>query len=207
VLTAGLLVLGLATSAYTVVKGAHRLPRAPWVGLELSASRRALLLAWLGGIWLTYVTSAPGRLAPHYLIVTYPVSFVVQALGLSDLVAVRRVVLQRAAVPSALVVMAAAVAAYAAFSLSFQQFVERNGGTEGDYGVAYRHKASIGRIVRERGLRVANEPVIDFLVTGHMNERPRTVPLVRVRNELEHDPPLHCDGVVRSSGPLQACLP
>ena len=84
-LAAALLAAGLVTCAIRVVRGTKRVAGWPWVELDADAARRALLLAWLGGIWLSYVTSATGRVYPHYLIATYPVTFAVQGLALSDL--------------------------------------------------------------------------------------------------------------------------
>ena len=79
---AALLVLGLATCAVRAVRGARRVTGWPWVELTKEASWRALMLVWLVALWLAYVVSATGRVFPHYLLVSYPVSFVVAALGL-----------------------------------------------------------------------------------------------------------------------------
>jgi 4-amino-4-deoxy-L-arabinose transferase-like glycosyltransferase len=207
VFTAGALALGLLTSAAKVLRGAHRLPRRPWVRLDRTATHRALLLAWIGGIWLTYVASAPGRLQPHYLIVAYPVSFALQALGITDLVVSRPFAVRRFAAVAAVGSLAAVIAISVAFTLSFHRFLERTGGTAGDYGVTYRHEHAIATIVRRRGLRIANDPLLDFLVVGRLEDAPTTQPLARVRDTLTDPVPLTCDGTIRSSGPLRVCLP
>ena len=74
------------TSAVRVVRGARRARGWPFVELDTDGVRRALLLVWLGGVWLSYATSSSDRVYPHYLITVYPISFAVPALGLSDLV-------------------------------------------------------------------------------------------------------------------------
>ena len=50
---------------------------------DLDAARRALLLVWLAGIWLSYATSAKDHVQPHYLIASFPVSFALVGLGLA----------------------------------------------------------------------------------------------------------------------------
>jgi len=207
VVTAALLVLGLLTNAVHVVRGSRRPPGRRLPTLQLDAARRAVVLAWLLGIWLSYVASAPGRLAPHYLIVTYPVSFVVQAVGLSDLARAGMRWSRRVPVAAALALVVVVVAGYTAFSVSFQRFLGRNGGTVGDYGVVYRDKASLAAVVRRRGFRVANEPVVDFLTTGRIEAPSDRRPLVTVRNRLRDESAPVCDGTLRSFGALVACLP
>ncbi len=206
-LAIALLALGVVMCAVPVVRGAHLERRWPLVELDANSARRALLLVWLGGIWLSSAGSAPSRIYPHYLIVSYPVSFAVQAVGISDLVAAVRAPARRVAAVLAIGLLALIVGGFLAFTLSFHRFLEREGGTTGDYGVVYRDKAALARLVRERGLRVADEQTLDFLVSGRMNTPPGTLPLVVVRNGLDDPTPLPCDGEVRSFGPLTACLP
>jgi hypothetical protein len=206
-LTAALLAFGLVSSACVVVRGAARRSRPPWIELRERAARRALLVAWLGGIWLTYATSAPGRLQPHYLIVTYPVVFIFQALALRDLSHWRPAFVRRFATIAAACLLIVVAASYTAFTVSFHRFLERHGGTAGDYGVTYDNKLTLARAARSRGLRVANEPVLDFLVAGRMSSRPGAGRAVTVVDTLRDSRPLDCAGVVRSSGPLRACFP
>src|SRR5204863_7167912 len=113
-LTTTLMVLGFFTSAARVGFGAGRRRGWPWFELDIAARRRALLLVWLAGIWLAYLTSATDVVFPHYLIVTYPVSFAVAALGGADVDRVlrARVRLVTVAVGGA---AAAVVARYGAF--------------------------------------------------------------------------------------------
>ncbi len=206
-LAVSLLALGLVTSTLRVLRGA-RLRRAwPYIALDTEGERRALLLVWIGGIWLSYATSATDRVYPHYLIVTYPVSFAIQALGLSDAVSAVRGRHRGAAQAGAIAVVAVMVSAYVAFTVSFDRFLDREGGTAGDYGVVYRDKSALARVVRERGLRVADEPVLDFLVTGDMEAPTGSQSPVQVRDSIRNPDPLFCDGDVRSFGPLAVCLP
>src|SRR5262249_51542347 len=85
-----LFVAGLATCALRAARGARRVAGWPWLAFDDDGARRALLLVWLVCVWLAHVVSAPSRVFPHYLLVSYPVSFLVAALGLSDLVAPTR---------------------------------------------------------------------------------------------------------------------
>jgi 4-amino-4-deoxy-L-arabinose transferase-like glycosyltransferase len=201
-----LLALGLVTSATRIVRSGRLSRRWPFVELDAEGGRRALLLVWLGGIWLSFATTAHDRVFPHYLIVTYPVSFAVQALGLADLVANVRS-RRRVAEIAGIAVLAVMVTGYVAFTLAFHRFLDKDGGTAGDYGVVYRDKADLARIVRERGLRVADDPVLDFLVAGAMEGPTGSQRLVPVRNSMGSAEPLSCDGDLRSFGPLSVCLP
>jgi 4-amino-4-deoxy-L-arabinose transferase-like glycosyltransferase len=206
-LSAALLALGLVTSTVRVV-GGGRLRRAwPPVELDAEGERRALLLVWLGGIWLAHTTSDVGRVFPHYLIVTFPVSFAVQALGLADLTAAVRGRLRPAATIGAAVAVAAVAASYVAFTVAFHRFLGEHGGTAGDYGVIFRDQDDLALIIRQRGLEVANDEVLQFMVTGSLKPPAGAGPFVTVRNRLAPTKPLRCDGEVRTSGPLEACFP
>ena len=203
---AALFVLGLVTCTVVVVRGIRTRRGWPWLMLAHAGATRALMLVWLVGVWLAI--PAGGELFPHYLIVTFPVVFAVQVLGLSDLVGVSRGV-RRPATIGAVAVLVSIVTAFTAFSLSFQRFLDRYGGASGDYGIVYRDKADLASALRARGLRVADDPVIDFLVAGHMEAPPDGVPLVSVRNAFSDARPLECDSEheLRSSGLLSTCLP
>jgi len=201
---ATLVVLGLVTCALCVVRGARTSRRWPWLALPPGGASRALLLVWLAGVWLTIPFA--DRLYPHYLIGTFPVIFAVQALALSDLVgAVRRV--RPLATVGAIAVLVVVSAGYTAFTLSFHRFLDGFGGTAGDYGVVYRDKAELASVLQARGLRVADEPVIDFLVAGDLDAPPDGAPLVSVRDGFHDARPLPCAGELRSFGVLSTCLP
>jgi Dolichyl-phosphate-mannose-protein mannosyltransferase len=201
---ATLFVLGLVTCALCVVRGVSTSRRWPWLELAPSSATRALLLIWLAGAWLAI--PAGGRLFPHYLIVTFPVVFGVQALALSDLVgAVRRV--RQPATIGAIAVLVAVAAGHTVFTLSFHRFLDGYGAAGGDYGIVYRDKAELASVLRARGLRVADDPVIDFLVAGDMGAPPGAAPLVPVRNAFDNALSLPCAGELRSFGLLSTCLP
>lgn len=182
-----LLGLGIVSSLVAIARG----------GLGPDTTRRALLLVWLAGIWISYITSTKSGVGPHYLIVTYPVTFILAALGLVDVTRDLRVVPLAAAT--------LAVAAFVAFSVSFQQFVQRQGGTAGDYGVVYDDTAALAAAVRARGLEV-DDPAAEYLVSGHLGPPPGR-PVVATRNRLRDTSALACKGTRRRFGPIEACFP
>jgi hypothetical protein len=192
-----LLAVGMLTSLAVVVRGA-RGERGDAV------ERRALLLVWLVGIWLSYASSSADGVGPHYLIVSYPVSFVLAALGLVDLA--RAAGRRRAATLAPLLAAAALAACFAAFTVSFQQFLGRHGGTAGDYGVVYHDRAALAAAVRARGLHV-DDPVAEFLVRGKFVPPDGVVARVHARDRLSDPSPLPCATALRSFGPLEACFP
>jgi 4-amino-4-deoxy-L-arabinose transferase-like glycosyltransferase len=204
IVAATLLVLGLVTCSVCIVRSAHTSPRWPWLVLGPGGASRALLLVWLASVWLTI--SAANDLYPHYLIITFPVIFLVQALALSDLVgAVRRV--RRPVTIGAIAVLVGVATGYTAFTLSFHRFLDDVGGTAGDYGVVYRNKAELASVLQARGLRVANEPIIDLLVSGKLDAPLDDAQVVTVRDSFHDDKPLECTGELRFFGVLSTCLP
>ena len=205
-IAAALLVLGLVTSAARVVRDARIRRRRPWLVLCPDGAARALLLVWLAGAWLVYAAPSSDRLYPHYLIITYPVSFAVLALGIADLMGAMRRRLRPAASLGAVATVVVVCAIFTAFTLSFQRYVGQEGGTAGDYGVVYRDKAELADFARARGLRVRDELVIDFLVTGDRESPPGDPPFVTVVDRLRHTAAL-CAGELRSFGALDACIP
>jgi hypothetical protein len=167
---------------------------------DADALRRVLLVVWLVGIWLAYITSSRSGVGPHYLIVSYPVTFLLAALGLTDLTGLL------GARELALVLALAIAAAYLAFSLSFQRFVQRHGGTAGDYGVVYDDTAALARAVKARGLHVDNGAA-EYLVAGHLTVPPGTKRVVATRDRLRDRSALPCSGTRESFGPIAACFP
>src|SRR5258708_2928724 len=114
-----LLVVGIVTSLARIIRdGRHP---------EIDTARRALLLIWLVGISLAYITSSRSGVGPHYVIVSYPVSFLLAALGFETAASLVR---RRSAVIS-LTTAAAIAAAFVAFTLSFRAFVRQHDGTAG----------------------------------------------------------------------------
>jgi hypothetical protein len=198
------LAVGLVTSTARVATGVRRSGRWPFFDLEPDAARRALLLVWLGGIWLSYATSATNRVFAHYLIVAYPISFAVASLGLADLVALARG--RRAATVAAFVALAAVVGGYVAFTLAYQRFLEEHRGTSGDYGEVYDDSAALARAVKARGLD-ADWPVIEYLANGTFDPPLGTRTLVTVRDRITDPRPLPCDHELESFGRLVACFP
>ena len=189
-----LLVFGMVTSLARVVRdGRH--PR-------IDTARRALLLVWLGGICVSYITSSRSGVGPHYLIISYPVSFLLAALGLADAAALGR----RSSAVISLAAAAAIAAAFVAFTLSFQAFVRHHGGTAGTYGVVYDDTAALAAAVHARDLHVDNPPA-EYLVWGHLGAPTGTTRFVTTRDRLRDTSPLPCSGQRRWFGPIEACFP
>ena len=189
-----LLVLGMVTTLARVVRdGRHP---------QLDTARRALLVVWLVGLPLSYLTSSRSGVGPHYLIITYPVSFLLAALGLADAAALVR---QRQGVV-AVAGGAAIAAAYVAFTLSFQSFVREHGGTSGTYGIVYDDTKALAAASRARGLHV-DFASAEYLAWGHVGAPAGTKVIVTMRNRLKDQSPLPCAGRRRSFGPIDACFP
>jgi 4-amino-4-deoxy-L-arabinose transferase-like glycosyltransferase len=189
-----LLALGIVTSLARVVRdGRHP---------EIDTVRRALLVIWLVGICLAYVTSSRSGVGPHYLIISYPVSFLLAALGLQDAAMLVR---RRPALVS-LASVAAIAAAFVAFTLSFQSFVQRRGGTAGTYGVVYDDTAALAAAARARHIHV-DLASAEYLAWGHVGAPAGTRRIVTVRDRLRDTSPLPCSGQRRWFGPIEACFP
>jgi 4-amino-4-deoxy-L-arabinose transferase-like glycosyltransferase len=189
-----LLLLGVVTSLARVVRdGLHP---------QIDTARRALLVVWLVGLPLSYITSSRSGVGPHYLIITYPVSFLLAALGLGDAVSLVR----RGQTVISLAVAAAIAAGFVAFTLSFQSFVRQHGGTAGDYGVIYDDTAALAAAVRAHRIHV-DLATAEYLAWGHLGAPAGTKKIVTVRDRLRDTSPLPCSGSRRSFGPIEACFP
>jgi hypothetical protein len=201
-----LLSLGLVTSTVVAVRGARLRRGWPPLDLQPTAARRALLLVWLVGIWLSYADSATDRVQPHYLIVAYPVSFAFVVLGLADASSLLRGPARRIAAGASVALVIGLAAAFFAFTFQFHRFLARHGGTGGDYGVIYRDSSALAGLVRARGLD-SDDPAVEFLATGSDEPPKGARRLVTTLNLLAnpHLPP--CRGERRSFGPLTACFP
>jgi 4-amino-4-deoxy-L-arabinose transferase-like glycosyltransferase len=171
---------------------------------NVDAARRALLLVWLAGIWLSYATSAKDHVQPHYLIATFPVSFALVGVGLRDAVALARG--RRAAQIAAAAAVVGVSAAFVAFTLSFHHFLDRHGGTAGDYGVIYRDSLALAKAAHRQGLNVADD-TIEFLATGSLTPPAGTTRLVVPYNRLKSAPVIQCAGQRRTFGAIVACFP
>lgn len=201
-----LFAFGLVTCLISVLRNTHRRHGWPLIELTPDAARRALFLTWLVGVWLSYALSSTEKVAPHYLILTYPVTFIVIAIGLSDTVSFTRDRYRRRATLASVAAAAVIMVGFVAFTLSFQRFVARHGGTAGDYGVIYRDKTELAAAARTRHLDV-DDPVLEYLATGSFTPQPGTTRFVTTRDRLVDAKPLACTGKRRTFGPLEACLP
>jgi Dolichyl-phosphate-mannose-protein mannosyltransferase len=189
-----LLAVGIVTSLARIIRdGRHP---------ELDTARRALLLIWLAGICLAYITSSRSGVGPHYVIVTYPVSFLLAALGLETAASLVR---RRSTVIS-LAIAAVIAAAFVAFTLSFQAFVRHHDGTDGAYGVIYDDVAALAAAVHARNLHVAYASS-EYLAWGHLGVPSGTTRFVTARVRLRDNTPLPCSGQRRWFGPIEACFP
>jgi hypothetical protein len=202
--TVVLFAVGAVGCLLAAVRGTRRVARWPWVELETVAAPRALLLVWLAGAWLSYAASSTDKVAPHYLLSTLPVVFVVAALGLSD---IARALPRRPWARAASVVVPAAICVcFTWFTLAFQHFVGRHGGTAGDYGVTYHDKARLAAVARSRRLDV-DDRVIQYLAARTFDERPDAAGVMTTRDTLRDPRPLPCRWIRLSVGPLEACVP
>jgi 4-amino-4-deoxy-L-arabinose transferase-like glycosyltransferase len=189
------LVAGIASCAVRVARRTR--PR-------VDASRRALLLVWLVGIWLSYATSAKDHVQPHYLIASFPVSFALVGVGLRDGAALAHG--RRAARIAAIAAVGCVCAAFVGFTLSFHHFLDRHGGTAGDYGVVYRDELALARAAHREGLNVADD-TIEFLATGSLTPPPGTRRLVVPSNRLKPGSSRRCLGRRQTFGAIVACFP
>jgi uncharacterized membrane protein len=189
-----LLVVGIVTSLARIIRD-RRHPK-------IDTARRALLLIWLVGICLAYITSSRSGVGPHYVIVTYPVSFLLAALGLESAASL----VQRRSAVISLTAAAAVAAAFVAFTLSFQAFVRQHDGTAGAYGVIYDDVAALAAAVHARNLHVAYAPS-EYLAWGHLSVPSGTARFVTARVRLRDNSPLPCSGQRRWFGPIEACFP
>jgi len=195
ILVIALLVVGIGTSIARVVRdGRHP---------ELDTARRAVLVIWLVGICLAYLSSSRSGVGPHYVLVGYPASFLLVALGLTDLAAL---VLGRRAAAVALAAAGAVAAAFVAFTLSFQSFVIEHHGTGGAYWVIYDDTAALAKAARARNLHIAGAPA-EYLAWGHLQVPEGTTRLVTIRIRLSDDSPLPCTAQKRWFGAIEACFP
>ena len=121
ILAALLFAVGFVSCAICVVRTSRRVSGWPWLALTRSGATRALFLVWLVGVWVVYSTPAADRLFPHYLIVTFPVSFAVVALGLADLTAMARLRLRSMATVACVGALAAIAVANTVFTLAFHR--------------------------------------------------------------------------------------
>jgi hypothetical protein len=189
-----LFVLGMVTSVARIMRdGRHP---------EVDTARRTLLVVWIVGVPLSYITSSRSGVGPHYLIISYPVSFLLAALGLADAAALVR---RRAAVIS-LASAAAISAAFVAFTLSFQSFVRQYGGTAGNYGPTYDDTAALAAAAHAHHLHV-DFASAEYLAWGHVGAPTGTKIIITVRNRLKDTSPLPCSGHRESFGPFDACIP
>lgn len=157
---------------------------------------------WTFIICLAYLASSRSGVRPHYLIVGYPVSFLLAALGLHDAAAL----LRRRSAALVLAFAAALAAAFVSFNLSFQAFVQRHGGTTGYYDVVYDDAARLADGVRARNMHV-DRASVEYLVWGHLNVPAGATRIVETRDRLRDHRPLPCGGERRWFGPLEACFP
>ena len=209
-LATGLLVVAFASSLIQGIRGARRIARWPYLAFDVSAARRLVLIGWIVGIWLSYVTSATERVFPHYLIMTYPVSFVLVALGAQDLVAIARLGLDaRLVLPAKIVAVSLLVviaASFAVFTVSFHNYLDRYRGTAGDYGLVYDDINALAEALRSRGLR-ADDQVVNFLALRRTDLSLTGSGVVAVRNTLRTRRPSPVPERLRSFGAYRACFP
>lgn len=183
------------------------------VPLDPANELRLVALVWTVGVWGGYLLLGLEQIHPHYLIVLYPAPFVLAATGLQTVAARIPRPLARHALAPALIGLLLAGQLSALWEL--RGFLRRHGGTAGDYGVIYRHKAAAidHALTQGLALRQAPGPEYGYLFKRALKrtaKRPCTAPPNRCglyladtlrRPELAN---LRCPGR-RRFGPLVAC--
>jgi hypothetical protein len=210
---------GFLASALRLARRVRFTRRVPFLLLPPEEEARGLLVLWLGGIWALFFAAHLAKLYPHYFLVAYPVPFALAALALEDLRSSFRPSLRRRATVAAATLTAAIAVAYVAFDFGFTGFLREHGGTAGDYGVAYTHKAAVARFALCEGLNVAPEggavevPALMELqrdsgvAPGSCSEGHDAGRTLVLRDRLLDPEPLPCaPGGLRSFGPLDTCL-
>jgi len=141
VLGAGLVGLAVAGFAGLAIRLAHRTKRLVAGEAEASQDRGKLIcFLWVALPLVGYVVlSVDKPIHPHYLIILYPVPFWLAAAALDWLARRGRPKWRHIATA---VVIAIALSEVL-FLARFAAFVGREGGTTGDYGVAYRYKLGL----------------------------------------------------------------
>jgi hypothetical protein len=176
---------------------------------RLTSSPAHVLLLWIASIWISSIAMRLQYAHPHYFVISYPVSFALAMLALQrgTQAAARAVGRIAAAVAATLVVVVAMI--FALWTFSFLDFIEREGGTTGDYGVAYTHKRAAVEFARERHADVRSSsmpelPLLADLAAGA--ESSAGVATLYVENGLVTPVRTECMGESRTFGPLQTCL-
>ncbi len=184
--------------------------------LDVQDERRMILLLWVGGIWAVFIAVRLEALYPHYFVLAYPTPFAIVALALDTC---RRFVARwwpTVATTTAAAIVVAMCAAYSAFDVSFIRFLERRGGTQGDYGVTYRHKRDVAAFALTHKLDLGEAPAeIAQLVALRLKfpqpvERPpESLPpgrVLDVRDRLKGQDFPECEPErKRTFGPLVTC--
>ena len=154
----GLMVIGLLVS---LVRGsAGAVWRRRWPPLEPSSDGWPYLIVfgWLAGVWMFYVAVQLKPMLTHYLIIAFPMPFVLAALAARE--PARRFGRRGLLVGIALVGLVAA--AHVESLTSFGRFLDRTGGTAGDYGVGFGSKADLIRFVAGNGLGIRSAPGLEY---------------------------------------------
>jgi hypothetical protein len=209
----GALLLGGFMTLLVFVLRAIRSP------LPVQEERYAILLLWVGGIWAVFIAARLDALYPHYFVLTYPVPFVIVALALDRCRQFAARWHAGRAMAISVAVVCAMCVAYIAFNLSFYRFVNRQGGTRGDYGIAYRHKNDLATFALRHNLelKAAPEEIVHLVALRRRYPRPETGPgekglslpghFLEVRDRFQGADFVDCPlAQKREFGPLVACV-
>ncbi len=145
---------GLGVALWRALRGARRVAGWPLVSLPAGGQAALVVAVWVPGVWAIWALAHLELTFPHYHIIAYPVPFVLGALALG---AVARAV-PRFGTPLAVSLASLVIAGHLESLTSFARFLDRTGGTAGDYGVTYGHKAALTRHLVANGLDVRRAP-------------------------------------------------
>jgi hypothetical protein len=183
-----LMLLGFLCVLWRSSKGMTFSRSYPFAHLAPKAYPYWVLLFFIGGHWALFILGRLDGNWPHYYILLYPVPFILMAVAVHALWGLgqgerstRLPFLSRLEFVTAKLApvfsaakrfrvmkwftggVAVVVVASHLFTLgSFARFLEREGGTAGDYGVVYRHKADLVAWAVQNGLQPRHVPGYEY---------------------------------------------
>jgi len=156
VLGKGLLWGGFVLALWTLFMAIRRRLRREHQSDSPDTGRMGVLLLWFSGVCLFFTFLRLEHTYPHYFIVLYPVAFVLMGIGIARVDnSTVKPRWSRLAARGALFLV---VFGHLTTLWQFNGFISKEGGTQGDYGVAYTHKWDAAQWLIQNGLSADNVP-------------------------------------------------